>query len=260
MKNILNNSDFAISGIFGKALIVLRTHYLAIVILSVCMFAVASLSNTLASYFQDVSHALSVVLALFFILLYVTVVLSLFKVILTILNHEKKPSRMDYLPTSRELARYLLAVVLFVLMGIGVALVILVVAFPLVYTGMQVSTVLTIAGSISVPVVFVFFLRSAFYPFFILDQGTTAWKSIKKSYRITRDYIFKIILVVLLFAFINFGQGYVAVRWGVFAATVIGVLNAFVITPFYIVSLAVTYKRMMRIEEKALHAATESNG
>lgn len=250
MKNISNNSDFAVSAIFGKALKVLSTHYLAIAILSVCMFAIAGLSSSLASYFQDASDGLSVLLALFFILLYATVGLSLFKVILTILNHEKKPSRMDYLPTYKELVRYLVAVILFLLMAIGLTAAILVGAFPLVYTGIQVSTVLNIAMSICFPVFLVFFLRVTFYPFFILDQDAKAWQSIKKSYHITKDYIFKIILVVLLFVFIHVCQAYVTIRWGLYAATVLGVLNAFFITPFYIVSLAVTYKRMMRIAEK----------
>lgn len=250
MRIISSNSDFAISGVFGKATKVLQEHYWGIALVNVCMFVVVGLSSTLAPYFRDESEVLSIVLALLFILLYATLGLSLFKIILTILNHEKKPNRMDYLPSFEELVRYLLAVLFLLLLAIGLAVVILVVAFPLVYTGIDVSTVLSMGAGISGLVLFVFFLRVAFYPFFILDQRIGAWASIKASYSITKNYIFKITLVVLLFVLIHVLQGYVAMIWGASAGAVVGVLNAFFITPFYVVTLGVAYKRMLRVDEK----------
>lgn len=250
MKRISNKSDFAISGILGKAIKVLRENYWTIAVVNLCMFVVVGLSSTLASYFQGESDSLSVVLGSFFALLYAALGLFLFKIILLILNREKKTNRMDYLPTLKELVRYLLAVLFFLLLAIGLAVVVLVVAFPLVYAGFEVSTVLSIGGSICVLVVSVFFLRVAFYPFFILDQGAAAWASIKESYHITKKYFFKIALVALLFLFIHVLQGYVGAIWGPYAGAVVGVLNAFFITPFYVVTLGVTYKRMLRVDEK----------
>lgn len=250
MKRISNKSDFAISGIFGKAVKVLRENYWAIAVVNVCMFVVVGLSSTLAPYFQDESDGLSGVLGSFFALLYATLGLFLFKIILSVLNHEKKPSRMDYLPTLKELTRYLLAALFFLLLAVGFAVVVWGVTFPLVYTGIEVSTVVGIGGSICALIVSVFFLRVAFYPFFILDQGAAAWASIKESYLITRKYFFKIALVALLFLFIHVLQGYVGAIWGPYAGAVVGVLNAFFITPFYVVTLGVTYKRMLRVDEK----------
>ena len=101
MSNAEKAGTFEIRKVLSKSVNVLKKHYLSIALLCVLMFLVSNFSGFLASYFQSVNNIVNAFLAFCFILLYSLIGLSLFKVVLSILDKEVKGGYSGYLPTTR---------------------------------------------------------------------------------------------------------------------------------------------------------------
>lgn len=243
-------STFEIRKMFSSSLTVLKKHYLSIALLCVLMFLVSNLSGFLAGYIQSVNSILSAFLAFCFILLYSVIGLSLFKVVLSILDREAKAGYSGYLPTTRELLRYLAAVFLIFFISLLILASVSLICLPFVYLGGKIGTVVGLSIILSALLTFLFFLRVAFYPFFILDREKTALQAIYQSYMITKGNVIKLFSVVIVFVFIHLLQAYASIRLNVYMSAMISVLNAFFVTPLYVVTVTVIYRQMLAKTEK----------
>lgn len=245
MSNAEKAGTFEIRKVLSKSVNVLKKHYLSIALLCVLMFLVSNFSGFLASYFQSVNNIVNSFLAFCFILLYSLIGLSLFKVVLSILDKEVKGGYSGYLPTTRELLRYLTAVFLIFLISLLILAGTSLVCLPFVYLGGKIGTVVGLSIILSALLTFLFFLRVAFYPFFILDREKTALQAIQQSYMITKGNVIKLFSMVIVFVFIHLLQAYASIRLNVYMSGVISVLNAFFVTPLYVVTVTVIYRQMI---------------
>jgi len=245
MINYLKESTFAVNDVMQKAWGITKKHYFSIATLCFLMFITASASSLMAFFIKDVSKALSVVMVVIFVLLYFTINLSLFKYIFHLMDDEENDVKIvDTLPTRLQIIRFVVATLYFVVCIFGVYAVVIVVAFPFVYTGINVSVVKNVAISVGIIAIFITWLRISFFPFFIIDKNATAFDSIKLSLATTKGNFTKILLLLIVL-----GGGYLIylllnyLQWPL-VAFVVNMLSSFIIVPLSSVALTVAYRKI----------------
>lgn len=209
------------------------------------MFITASASSLMAFFIKDVSKALSIIMVIIFVLLYFTINLSLFKYIFHLMDDEESDVKIvDTLPTRQQIIRFLVATLYFVGCIFGVYLVVILVAFPFIYTGINVAIVKNVAISVGIIAIFITWLRISFFPFFIIDKSATPFDSIKLSLATTKGNFTKILLLLVVL-----GGGYLIylllnyLQWPL-VAFIVNILSSFIIVPLSSVALTVAYRKI----------------
>jgi len=245
MINYLKESTFAVNDVIQKAWGITRKHYFSIATLCFLMFITASASSLMAFFIKDVSKILSVVMAIIFVFLYFTINLSLFKYIFHLMDDEENDVKIvDTLPTRQQIIRFLIATLYFVACVFGVYLIVILVAFPFIYTGINIDVVKNVAISVGIIAIFITWLRISFFPFFIIDRNSAPFESIKLSLAITKGNFTKILLLLLVL-----GGGYLIyllfnlLHWP-FVAFIVNILSSFIIVPLSSVALTVAYRKI----------------
>lgn len=246
MINYLKESTFAVNDVIQKAWRITIKHYFSIATLCFLMFITASASSLLAFFISDVSKALSILMAVIFVFLYFTINLSLFKYIFHLMDDENSDIKIvDTLPTRQQIIRFLLASLYFVACIVGVYLVVVVFAFPFIYTPINFQTVKNVAISVGIVAIFITWLRISFFPFFIIDKNSKPFESIKLSLATTKGNFTKILLLLIIL-----GGGYLIYLLLNYlhlplVALVVNILSSFIIVPLSSVALTVAYRKMM---------------
>src|SRR5690606_29314303 len=166
MIQFLKDSTFAVNEVINKSWDLLRQHYFSIGGLCFLLFLTSNTSGILAFYFSEVNTFLSVFMAFLFAILYFGAQLTLFKYIFTLIDRKEKIQLTETIPSSKELLYFFTGMFSIALLALVFYLIISVIAFPLVYAGIEVSIMVSIARIVSAILLFVFMLRVAFYPFF----------------------------------------------------------------------------------------------
>jgi len=151
---------------------------------------------------------------------------------------------VDTIPTRQQIIRFLIATLYFVGCILGVYLVVILVAFPFIYTGINVEIVKNVAISVGIVAIFITWLRISFFPFFIIDKNSKPFESIKLSLATTKGNFTKILLLLVVL-----GGGYLIylllnyLQWPI-VAFIVNILSSFIIVPLSSVALTVAYRKI----------------
>lgn len=252
MINFLKESTFTVNEVIGKAWLVTKRNYFSIATLCFLMFITSNASGLMAFFLKDVNMALRALMALLFAFLYFTLNLSLLKYIFHLLDGEGHDvSIVSTLPTREQIIRFVISMVYFMLVIIGVYGIVILVAYPFIYTGMKTGmlespTLATnVAIAIGVVAIFITWVRISFFPFFIIDKNHKPFRSLKFSLAITKGNFTKILMLLLVL-----GSFYIVnllvslLQWPV-TAFFINILSSFLVVPLSSVALTIAYRKMM---------------
>jgi len=246
MIEFLKESTFATNEVIGKAWTVTKKHYFSIATLCFLMFITSNASGLMAFFLKDVSKGLSILMAFIFILFYFTINLSLFKYIFHLLDDEEHDvSIVSTIPTRKQIIRFLVATLYFMLCIVGVYSVVILIAFPFIYTGINPETITNIAISVGIVAIFITWIRISFFPFFIIDKNLPPFMSIKFSLATTRGNFTKIFMLLLVLgSFYMLCLFFGFIQWPLLAFF-INILSSFIIIPLSSVALTIAYRKMM---------------
>ncbi|MEJ5960739.1 hypothetical protein [Pedobacter immunditicola] len=246
MIEYLKESTFTVNEVIGKAWAVTKRNYFSLATLCFMMFLTSNASGMMAFFLKDVNKGLSLLMAALFVMFYFTINLSLLKYIFHLLDDEENDvSIVSTLPTRQQIIRFLVAMCYFMFCIAGVYIVVILVGFPFIYTGIKMSVVTNVAVSIGTIAIFITWVRISFFPFFIIDRNQTPFRSIKFSLAITKGNFTKILMLSLvlgtfyiLYLFLSYLQ------WPVISFFV-NILSSFIIVPLSNVALTIAYRKMM---------------
>lgn len=245
MIEFLKESTFATNEVISKAWTVTKKNYFSIATLCFLMFITSNASGLMAFFLKDVNMGLSILMAFFFIMFYFTINLSLFKYIFHLLDDDLNVSIVSTIPTRKQIIRFLVAMLYFMLCIVGVYSLVILIAFPFIYLGINMETITNIAISVGIIAIFITWIRISFFPFFIIDKNLPPFSSIKFSLAITKGNFTKILLLLLvlggfhvLYLFVSY------LKWPVIAFF-INVLSSFIIVPLSSVALTIAYRKMI---------------
>jgi len=246
MINFLKETTFTVNEVMGKAWDVTKRHYFSIATLCFLMFITSNASGLMAFLIKDVNMALSVLMAFFFIMMYFTINLSLLKYIFHLLDDEDNDvSIVSTLPTRQQIIRFMVSMLYFMLVIIGVYSVVIIVAFPFIYTGIPLKMITNVAIAVGIVAIFITWVRVSFFPFFIIDKNQPPFGSLKFSLAITKGNFTKILLLLLVLGgFYVLSLCLVAFKLPVIAFCV-NILSSFLIVPLSSVALTIAYRKMM---------------
>ena len=165
MINFLKESTFTVNEVIGKAWLVTKRNYFSIATLCFLMFITSNASGLMAFFLKDVNKALSVFMALLFAFLYFTLNLSLLKYIFHLLDDEEhEVSIVSTLPTRQQIIRFVISMFYFMLVIVGVYAVVILIAFPFIYTGIKIQIVTNVAIAVGIVAIFITWVRISFFP------------------------------------------------------------------------------------------------
>jgi hypothetical protein len=246
MINFLKETTFTVNEVIGKSWELTRRHYFSISTLCFLMFITSNASGLMAFLIKDVNKGLSALMAFFFIIMYFTINLSLLKYIFHLLDDEEHDvSIVSTLPTRQQIIRFVVGMLYFMLVIIGVYCVVILVAFPFIYTGIKMQLITNIAIAIGVVAIFITWVRISFFPFFIIDKNEPPFGSLKFSLAITKGNFTKILLLLLVLGgFYVVCLVLIALQLPVIAFFV-NIFSSFIIVPLSSVALTIAYRKMM---------------
>ena len=246
MIEFLKESTFAVNEVISKAWTVTKRNYFSIATLCFLMFITSNASGLMAFFLKDVSKGLSILMAFIFVMFYFTINLSLFKYIFHLLDDEEHDvSIVSTIPKRKQIIRFLVATLYFMLCIVGVYSIVVLIAFPFIYTGIKMEVITNVAISVGVIAIFITWIRISFFPFFIIDKDLPPFLSIKLSLATTKGNftkIFLLLLVLLSFHLLYLFFSYI--HWPVFSFF-INILCSFIIVPLSSVALTIAYRKMM---------------
>ncbi|RKD17040.1 hypothetical protein BCY91_02500 [Pelobium manganitolerans] len=246
MIEFLKQSTFSVNEVMGKAWHITKNHYFSIALLCFLMFATLSFSSLMSMLLKDINPALNVLFFIIFITAYLIINLSLFKFIFHLLDHEaEEVSLAGTLPSKTQIIRFLIGSFYFTLCILAVYVVVALLVFPFIYTGIKLQLLVNLAISVGLVAIFVTWLRISFFPFFIIDKNETPFKSLKLSLAITKGNFTKILLLLFVLGF--FQVMYLVLNYFELTviATFVSILSSFVVVPLSVVALTVAYRKMM---------------
>src|SRR5690606_4284517 len=159
--------------------------------------------------------------------------------------HREKIQLTETIPSTKELLYFFTGMFSIALLALVFYLIISVIAFPLVYAGIEVSLMVNIARIVSATLLFVFLLRVAFYPFFIIDRGAEPFRAIRLSFVLTKGNVTKLLLILAFFAILHLLYLYFNYAGYPMVSTILSLVNSFLVGPLSSVVVAVAYRNMM---------------
>ncbi len=245
MIQFLRDSTFAVNEVISKSWDLLRKHYFSIAGLCFLLFLTSNTSGILAFYFNEVNAFLSAFMAFLFVVLYFGTQLTLFKYIFTLIDKREKINLSDTIPSTKELLYFFTAMMCIALLALFFYLCISILAFPLVYARIDVAVMVNIARIIAAVIVFLFLLRVAFYPFFIIERHATPFRAIRLSFALTKGNLTKLLFILAFFAILHLLYLYFNYNGYPVVSTALSVLNSFLVGPLSSVVVAMAYRNMM---------------
>ncbi|WP_207531618.1 hypothetical protein [Desertivirga arenae] len=249
MIEFLKESTFAVNDVLQVAWKVLKKEYFKIVGLGLIMFLLFHLSGVLAYFFDSYNFGIKVLLFLFFVLAYFGFQLTLFRFILRVLDEDREDVFIkDSFPTTKQIIRFLVATSYFAICIFLVFIAITIIFLPLYILVPEQfrNMVLQVGYSLGVLGILFTWIRVSFFPFFIIDQDASSFKSLRFSLAITRGNFTKILLLLACLAIFQILSFLFAKYEGDFIISgAINLINSLLVIPLSSVALAVAYRRMM---------------
>jgi hypothetical protein len=259
MINYLKESTFTVNEVIAKAWRVTYDNYFSLATLCFLIFITLTTSSLMAFFLKDVNIALRILMVFFFIVLYCTINLSLFKYIFHLLDNENENiTIVSTLPTKVQIIRFLIATFYFALCIIFVGVLLYPVLFildPILRYAVKLGwvsslseagkVVTNVAVAIAIVAIFITFIRISFFQFFIIDKQAKPFESIKYSLATTKGNFTKILLLLLVLGFFHLlSLIFNYLHWSVISLFVIS-LSSFIIVPLSSVALTIVYRKMM---------------
>lgn len=245
MIQFLKESTFAVNDVIRKSWLVLKSNYFSIAGLCLSLFITSNASGVLAFYFQDVNPALSYFMAFLFVVAYFGIQLTLFKYIFRLIDRQEKIRLSKTIPTTLEMARFFIAMLVAILLILVSYLIVSVLAWPLIYlfgVGLVVNATIVVAAFFTLYLL----LRIAFYPFFIIDRNSRAIEAIRLSLALTKGNVVKLLLILAFFAILHLLYIYFNYLGYPLVSTFVSILTSFIVVPLSSVSVAMAYRVMMK--------------
>lgn len=242
----LKESTFAVNEVISDSWDVLKKRYIAIAGLCFLLFLTSNTSGVLAFYFNTINTYLNIFMALMFILLFFGIQLCLFKHIFQIIDHNKEVHWADSIPSFKELLYFLMGTLMVLLFSFASYFLISLTLFPLVYLDIPLRIPVTLTMVFTTLFMLWILIRVAFFPLFVIDQHKTPWQSIRMSFAITKGNLIKLLMLMLFFALLNLLYLYFSYREMAFIATLLSLINSFVVIPLSSVCVALAYRKMMQ--------------
>lgn len=246
MIQFLKQSTFAVNEVFVRSLYLLRDRYFSIAGLCFLLFMTSNLSGILAFYLSDYNSGIRILMAAFFVVLYFGLQLTLFKYLLTQIAGDINMGVLQAVPSSKELLYFFLSMIIIVLVAFGSFLAVSLVGWPFIYLGIEIEVVVSISLFLSAVLTFLFLLRVAFYPFFIIERKAAPVRAIRLSIALTRGNVIKLLLILLFFAILHFLNGYFNYQGLPVLSVILNIVNSFLIIPLSSVVLAMAYTKMVK--------------
>lgn len=259
MIQFLKESTFTVNEVFVRSLYLLRERYFSIAGLCFLLFVTSNLSATLAFYFSDFNPVLRAFMAFLFVILYFGLQLTLFKYLLARISGHTHTGILQAIPTTRELLFFFMAMLSILLVAVACYVAISLIGLPFIYLGVKIDVMVSVSLLLSAILTFIFLLRAAFYPFFIIDRSATPVRSIRLSIALTRGNVFKLLLILLFFAILHFLNGYFNYQGLPVFSIILNVVNSFLIVPLSSVVIAMAYRKMMSGYQHDLEETGNSN-
>jgi hypothetical protein len=246
MIEFLKDSTFAVNDVLQTAWNILKKQYLSIAGLCFLLFITWNSSAFLAAYLAGVNVALSLFMALIFILVYFTVQLTLFKYTLKLIDvGGEDTSIKNSLPSKKQLANFLIGTFYFFLCILFVYLLMAILVFPLIYTGLDFQLLIQVATSLGIIAIFITWIRISFFPFFIIDMDAKPFRSIRFSLAITRGNFTRLLLLLGTLALFHGMSFYLIKQDYPILGALVSIISSFFIVPLSGVATAVAYRQMM---------------
>jgi len=245
MIQFLKESTFAVNEVFNKSVDLLKNNYFSVAGLCLLLFITSNLSSTLAVYFKDINIVLSLFMALFFAILYFGINLSLFKYILHLIDKDEKVRVSDTFPSTKELLYFFSAMITIAAISIVLLMILAVACFPIIYLKVSVSSLANVVLISSAIVTFLFIIRVAFYPFFIIDRKESAIRAIRMSFALTKGNVTKLLLILAIFALLHLLQWYCNFMGYNIFAVLLSFVNSFLVVPLSSIVVTVAYREMI---------------
>jgi pheromone shutdown protein TraB len=133
-----------------------------------------------------------------FIGIYFIINLTLLKYIFYLIDHEEDHlSIRDSLPTQKQIVNFLLGNLMFTGCILAVYIIVALMVFPFIYTGLNLQFLINFAISVGLVAIFITWIRISFFPFFIIDRNASPFTSLKFSLAITKGIFSGFISIVI---------------------------------------------------------------
>lgn len=245
MIQFLKDSTFAVNEVINRSWDLLKKHYFSIAGLCFLLFLTSNTSGILAFYFSEVNSFLSAFMAFFFVILYFGTQLTLFKYLFTLIDKKVHVRLVDTIPSTKELLYFFAGMLSIALLALVFYLLLSVLAFPLVYARIEISQMVNITRIVAAIFIFLFLLRVAFYPFFIIEQHATPFRALRHSFALTKGNVTKLLLILAFFAILHLLYVYFNYAGYPMVSTVLSIINSFLVGPLSSVVVAMAYREMM---------------
>jgi hypothetical protein len=246
MIDFLKESTFAVNDVIQSARIVLRKYYFSIVGLCLLLFLVPTFSRVLANLLSDINPLLKIFFLVIFVLTYFGFQLTIIKYIFHALDKEENEvTFMKATPTTKEIIDFFLGSLFFLIFCVLVLAVFFLIGFPVIYTGVEISTVVQFAMSLATLIIFIASVRVVFFPFFIIDRQIKPLRAMRLSLAITRGNFTKLLLLLSFFAVFHILYLYLEYNEFLGLSLVVLFINSFFVIPLSSVALAIAYRVMM---------------
>ena len=248
MLEFLKESTFRANDVFFKSLGILKKHYISVAGLCFLLFITNNLSTFLAIYLSDIfGSGLRFLLLLIFVVLFFGLQLVLIKRAILLAKGIEHASFNSYLPSTKQFVHFLLGLISYsVITGI-VYLGCSIVCMPLLYMGVEMSTITYEINPLLTGIIMMFVLiRFSFFPFFILENNFNIIRSIKLSIAFTRGNTVNLLILMALLASTYMGQLLFEYMDYSIMAKVLSAINTFIIIPSVSLVLAVAYVDMIK--------------
>ncbi|MGO3807812.1 MAG: hypothetical protein ACTJHT_16165, partial [Sphingobacterium sp.] len=153
----------------------------------------------------------------------------------------------DYIPTTKQFVNFLLGFVLYsFLIGI-VYLLISIVSFPLLYLGVDMTTLSMEVCPFLTGVIMVFVLmRITFFPYFIADKQINLFHACRLSIALTRGNVVSLLVLFLAIGLTYLFQLSCEYFEYFLAAKIFSFINTFFVIPSVSLVMAVAYHEMLK--------------
>ena len=247
MLDFLKDITFKANDVVLRAVDILMRNYISIAGLCFLLFVTSNLSSFLAMYLDSSNLLVKICLLLLFVGVYFSLQLVLLKKAIFLAKEEKSHGIMDYLPSMPQFCYYILGLLLYSLIAFVVYIVMYVLLFPLLYLGVNMNTVQTEIHPFLTGLIMLFVLiRTTFFPFFILENGFSTFKSYRFSLAMTKGNVLKLLTIIFIVAFthlLQLGTEYMGYS---LVSKILSLINAFVIIPVVSLVMSIVYIDMMK--------------
>jgi hypothetical protein len=151
----------------------------------------------------------------------------------------------DNWPSRTQLLNFLGATICSLVLVILAIVVMVIVFFPIVYTGVKPDVVFDAALSVGVVLAMIVAIRISFFPLFIMDRSFSALKSLRFSLAITRGNFTRLLLLLCFLGIFHFLAYYFSNKGLGYLVIVVNTINSFLVVPLSSLVTAVVYRQMI---------------